>query len=130
MSNNFVLSGRLITNPEQRFTTSSDRSEQLSIAEAMLEFLDGEDPQKLKLIAWNGTSEKLLAFQAGDVVICQGSLGMRTVEREDSTREKVAEMTIYSVQSLTACSEDSDTLVEAQVPASAGKAKAAKARAK
>jgi single-strand DNA-binding protein len=98
--NSLIISGMLLEQPQQK-SVGDDQS----IAEAWVEIqsVKGEEKSnKIRISAWNITGETLMQYNVGDCLLLQGSLAMRTVEREAGYKEKLAEMTVADVQCIIA----------------------------
>ncbi len=94
--NNCVLSGKILTEPQLRYTP-----EQRAITEFSLEIsgLRPEDASStVKVISWGNMAEEIQkAYHARDEVIIEGRLGMNTVEHPQGYKEKRAELTVQRI---------------------------------
>lgn len=93
--NSCILMARIVQTPQIRYT-----ADQTPIAEMMVEFdswRSEEPPSTLKVVGWRNTATEIQEnYQAGDLVVIEGRLGMRLLEREDRGerfKEKRAELT-------------------------------------
>jgi hypothetical protein len=113
--NTALLSGRLVSAPEQRLISQNPQQEALTIVEAMFEFIQNEQAHTIRILARNGMSELLMSQQVGTTLLLQGSLIVRAIEREDRSRETLMEMAISAIHPVTAYGADQHTMSDAEV---------------
>ena len=98
--NSCVLMVEIIQAPELRYTQDGNTA----IAEMVVQFpsLRAEDPMStLKVMGWGNLAQQIQEqFHQGDQVIVEGRLNMRTVERPEGFKEKLAELRASRVHSL------------------------------
>lgn len=101
MLNRVILSGRLIRDPEIRYTQSGVAAANFCIA-VDRDFRNKETGERqadfLDCVAWKGTAEFLQKFfHKGSGIIVDGKIQTRTYEDKDGNRRKVVEVKVDSV---------------------------------
>ena len=98
--NSCVLMAEIIQAPELRYTQDGNTP----IAEMVVQFppLRSDDPMStLKVVGWGNLAQQIQEqFHQGDQVIVEGRLNMRTIERPEGFKEKVAELRASRVHTL------------------------------
>ena len=112
--NSCILMATVIGVPEMRYTQEN----QTPNCQFLVEFQggkDGDPPSKLKCIAWsNLATEAQESCSVGDRLILEGRLTMKTVDRPEGFKEKVAEFNLSRIHPLGA----SSPVAKKQAPAS------------
>lgn len=95
--NSCILMVRIAEPPVRRMTPDG----QSLLADMFIEFSglrETDPPQRLRAVGWGNLAEDILQnYQAGDVVIVQGSLRMSTFDRPEGFKEKRAELNISKI---------------------------------
>ncbi len=98
--NSCVLMAEIIQAPELRYTQDGNTP----IAEMVVQFppLRSEDPMStLKVVGWGNLAQQIQEqFHQGDQVIIEGRLTMRTIDRPEGFKEKLAELRASRVHTL------------------------------
>lgn len=98
--NSCILMATIIGTPEMRYTQQN----QTPFCQFLVEFQGGKDDaplSKLKCVAWgNLATEAQATYSVGDRVVLDGSLAMKTSDRPEGFKEKVAELNVYRIHSL------------------------------
>jgi single-strand DNA-binding protein len=115
--NRIFLTGRLVADPDIRYTPTGNEVAQFRIAvNRNFKLKDSEQWQEdtffVTIIAWNRLAEKVeKTFKKGNVVFVEGSLRIRDYE-VDGVKKWVTEITARSLKMLTGTSKE----VEAEEP--------------
>jgi single-strand DNA-binding protein len=116
--NRIFLTGRLVADPDIRYTPTGNEVAQFRIAvNRNFKLKDSEQWQEdtffVTIIAWNRLAEKVeKTFKKGNVVFAEGSLRIRDYE-VDGVKKWVTEIIARSLKILTGTSRE----VEAEEPA-------------
>ena len=98
--NSFTLLALIVQAPQLRYTSDN----QTPIAEILVQFAGLQDdapPETLKVVAWNALAQECQTnYQQGDWVILEGYLSMKTIDRSEGFKEKLAEMTAQRIHHL------------------------------
>jgi single-strand DNA-binding protein len=99
--NSCILMAEITQDPQLRYTQDN----QMAIAEMTVQFagLRPEDPPStVKAIGWGNLAQDIQQkYHAGDNVVIEGRLGMKSVDRPEGFKEKQAELTISKIYPLT-----------------------------
>lgn len=94
--NSCILMVEISSAPQLRHTPDN-----MEVAEMMVMFpgLRADDPPAtLRVVGWGKTASELHAnYQAGDRVIIEGRLGMRSFDRPEGFKEKRADFTVQRI---------------------------------
>jgi single-stranded DNA-binding protein len=105
--NTCILMGKIVTNPELRYTPDS----QLEIAQMLVEFPGlgpNDPPATLKTVGFGNLAKEIQQqYHEGEQVIVHGRLRMNTFERQEGFKEKRAELSISHIYKLSATSSGS-----------------------
>jgi single-strand DNA-binding protein len=98
--NSCILMAEITQDPQLRYTQDN----QMAIAEMTVQFagLRPEDPPStVKAIGWGNLAQDIQQkYHAGDNVVIEGRLGMKSVDRPEGFKEKQAELTISKIYPL------------------------------
>jgi single-strand DNA-binding protein len=107
--NSCILMAEITQDPQLRYTQDN----QMAIAEMTVQFagLRPEDPPStVKAIGWGNLAQDIQQkYHAGDNVVIEGRLGMKSVDRPEGFKEKQAELTISKIYPLTALGASSSS---------------------
>ncbi|MGK7933950.1 MAG: single-stranded DNA-binding protein [Microcystaceae cyanobacterium] len=90
--NNCVLAAKVVRNPQLRYTQDN----QTPVAEMLVEFEGlgtNDPPATLKVVGWGNLATRFPEeYSEGDMLLIEGRLSMRVIERPEGYKEKKAEL--------------------------------------
>ena len=98
--NHCLIQGQLIVNPKLRYT--QDNKTPITEIEVLVEGLRDDDPkEKLKVVGWGNIAQQMESeLKVNDSLIFEGRLRMSMKQREDGTKEKIAELTVSKFRTI------------------------------
>jgi single-strand DNA-binding protein len=112
--NRIFLTGRLVTDPDIKYTPTGKEVAQFRIAvNRNFKLKDSEQWQEdtffVTIIAWNRLAEKVeKTFKKGNAVFVEGSLRIRNYE-VDGVKKWITEIIAWSLNTLTGTSKEAGT---------------------
>jgi single-stranded DNA-binding protein len=95
--NSFTLLASITQEPQLRYTSDN----QTPVAEMLVQLAGLQEdapPETLKVVSWNALAQEIQTnYHQGDRVILEGYLTMKSIDRPEGFKEKVAEMTVQRI---------------------------------
>jgi single-strand DNA-binding protein len=94
--NSCILMATIVRAPELRHTSDT----QTAVSEMLVEF-EGSKPEeraRIKVVGWGNLGTEIHeTYSEGDVVVIEGRLSMRSIERKEGFKEKRAELVVSRI---------------------------------